>query len=64
MIVIQALDIETLCLVGYGNYIRDVIYFSNSFRWLSFYHTRRDGNRLAYNLARQSINVLNLSVWM
>lgn len=32
MLVIQALDDETLCLAGVRNYIRDAISFSNSFR--------------------------------
>ena len=44
--------------------IQDAILFSISYSKLQYSHCRREGNRLAHNLARCSINVSNYVVWM
>ena len=44
--------------------IQDAIVFSSSYSILQYSHCRRGGNRLAYSLARYSINVSNYVVWI
>ena len=60
--VIHALANEAPYWSIFGNFIEHARFFFffnfffNSFRWLSFSHTKREGNRLAHNLAKHSIS--------
>ena len=44
--------------------VQDAIIFSNSYTKLLYSHCRRDGNKLAYSLARYSANISDYVVWM
>ena len=44
--------------------IRDAQVFANRLSWVKFQHVSRDGNNVAYNLARHARHVTDFSVWM
>ena len=44
--------------------VQDAIIFSNSYTKLLYSHCRRDDNKLAHSLARNSVNVSDYVAWM
>ena len=64
LLVIQALTDDSMSFVGFGSFIKDAMFFYKCFHCLNFPHTRREGNNLAHNLAKHSINVLDILVWI
>ena len=47
-----------------GHIIRDIKLLSSAFQNFSFCHTRRQGNRVAYRLARSACKFSHFHVWM
>ena len=61
--VIKALQGEEQSLLASGLLIEDVKLLSGCFSKLLYFHTKRDGNKLAHSLARCVVNVSSFLVW-
>lgn len=49
---------------SYGLSVHDAILFVDLFSELSYSHTKRNGNRIAHNLARLAMTMPECTVWM
>ena len=64
MAVISGLREDGLVLVPYGLLLEDVRILSQHFDELRYSHTKREGNCLAYSLARYAVDILDFLVWI
>ena len=63
-VVMQASKEEGSNLASVKPLIYDALSQSGSFTKLLYSHTKREGNKLAYSLARHAINVNDYVMWM
>ena len=62
--VIKALATKDTGLAPFGLLIQDAYRFISAFSLLSYSHTKRDGNRVAHDLAKLAITIPNCVIWM
>ena len=62
-IVMQALKINDVGLASYGFMVTNACDLENKFSELSYSHTKREDNKLAYSLAKLAANFPNCIVW-
>ena len=63
-LIIESLKVGGNAITLVEPLIQDAIAFSSFYSKLLYSHYRREGNKLAYSLARYSINVFDYVVWM
>ena len=63
-IIMKALRNKDNGLISYGPLINDVYLFSGLFLELLYFHIRRDGNKVAHNLARLGLITSKCAMWM
>lgn len=63
-LIIKALIEEDPLCHHFGSLITDAKFCSSSFNQLRYFHIKREGDKVAHNLVRYAINVLNYVVWM
>ena len=63
-VIVKALRNKDNGLISFAPLIKDVFLFSNLFSKLSYSHIRRDGNKVAYSLARLVLITPDCTVWM
>ena len=63
-VIVKALRNNDNGLTSFAPLINDVSLFSGLFSELSYSHIRRDGNKVAHNLARLALMTLDCTVWM
>ncbi|KAL0007214.1 hypothetical protein SO802_008716 [Lithocarpus litseifolius] len=63
-ILMKSLMEDSLSLASSGLLIQDVKAIAESFQCIRFSHVRREGNKVAHNLARHARHVTGFSVWM
>lgn len=61
---IKALAREVVSLVAFDPLIQDARFFTRCFSQFLYSYTRREGNKIAHNLARFSKNITDFIVWM
>ena len=64
MAVISGLREDGMVLEPYGLLLEDVRILSQQFDELHYSHTKREGNSLAYSLARYAVSIPDFLVWM
>ena len=62
--VVQALMSKNSSLASYGLLVQDVNVFARNFTKLSYSHTKRDGNKVEYNLVKLAVNFSDCVVWL
>ena len=62
--VVQALMSKNSSLASYGLLVQDVNVFARNFSELSYSHTKRDGNKVVYNLVKLAINFSDCVIWL
>ena len=63
-IIIKALSSNGLFASSFGHIVQDIKMVSSSLGSVLFNHTRRQGNRVAHELARLACNFVNFQSWM
>ena len=63
-LIVNSLKTGKATMVSVEPLILDATHFSSLYTKLLYSYCRRDGNKLAHNLARFSIHVTNYSAWM
>ena len=63
-LIIKALTDEDPLCRSFGSLIVDAKFCSSSFNQLRYFHIKRECNKVAHNLVKYAINVLNYVVWM
>ena len=63
-VVVKALRCKEYGLAPYAHLIKDVSLFSGLYSELSYSHVKRDGNKVAHNLARLALTTQSCTVWM
>lgn len=63
-VTMKALATKTRSLVSLDVLIQDAKLFSSCYSKLLYSHTKRDGNKVAHNLAKITVNFLDYIVWM
>ena len=64
LMVMLALKLKNFGLAPFGLLLQDSIVFSSGFTKLSYSHTKRKGNTVAYNLAKLASNCTSCVIWM
>ena len=64
VLVVKVLKCKDNGLAPYGHLINDVPLFFGFFSELSYSHIRRDGNKIAYSVARLALTIPSCIVWM
>ena len=64
LMVMTMLKSKNTGLTPFGLLLQDSLALSSSFSKLSYFHTKREGNIVAYNLAQLAINFTNCAIWM
>ena len=64
LMVMTTLKSENIGLASFGLLLQDSLALSSGFSKLSYFHTKREGNIVAYNLAQLAINFTNCVIWM
>ena len=63
-IVMSALNSSNPGLPPFGLLVQDTLNVAIGFSKLSYSHTKREGNSVAYNLAQLVVNIPNCLIWM
>ena len=63
-IVMSALNSSNPGLAPFGLLVQDTLNVAIGFSKLSYSHTKREGNSVAYNLAQLAVNISNCLIWM
>ena len=58
-VVMMALNSKSPVLAPYGSLVQDSVSLSNNFSKLSYSHTKREGNTVAYSLTKLAVNLIN-----
>ena len=64
LMVMTTLKSKNIGLASFGLLLQDSLALSSGFSKLSYFHTKREGNIVAYNLAQLAINFTNCVIWM
>ena len=64
VVVAKALKCKEFRLVPYAHLLKDVSLFSGLYLQLSYSHVKRDGDKVAHNLARLALTSQHCTVWM
>ena len=64
LLVIKALATKDIGLAPFGLLIQDAYRFTDAFSLLSYSHTKREGNRVAHDLAKLVVTIPNCVIWM
>ena len=63
-IVMSVLNSSNPGLAPFGLLVQDTLNVAIGFSKLSYSHTKREGNSVAYNLAQLAVNIPNCLIWM
>ena len=63
-IVMSVLNSSNPGLAPFGLLVQDTLNLAIGFSKLSYSHTKREGNSVAYNLAQLAVNIPNCLIWM
>ena len=64
LLVIKALATKDIGLAPYSLLIQDAYRCAQAFSLLSYSHTKREGNRVAHDLAKLAMTIPNCVIWM
>lgn len=64
LMVMTTLKSKNTGLAPFGLLLQDSLVLSSGFSKLSYFHTKREGNIVAHNLAQLAINSTNCVIWM
>ena len=63
-IAIRAMKCDSYSVASFGHILADIKSLAAQFRHMVFTHTRRQGNKVAHNLARAACNFYPFCTWI